>query len=589
MNTKILYSFIIGVLCAASLMAQSQPDSPELNKSIKVYSEYKPQVADAQRLTVNPTAYDTVKVPVELHYSFDAAPIEVTSELHTLRAVSVKGDKLRDLFRGYATVGGGNYATFMAQAGFMSERSRQYQNGIEFSHRSSAGKIRFEDNTKYPANYQFTNLSLYTKRFFTHQTLSAGITPSLNSYLKYGRNVVTPTELTEWLATAAKKDYRRTQFSNRTYAGLQSNTANAYRFQYNTNVAHTITAINPRLAENSLQLRAQGRQNVGEMYIGGEFETAWNGVNFTPSDTLIRRNTTQISLRPYLFKQIEIFDFELGLLVQQTFDGNSAFKPYPQARFSARLWQQSVTPYIAYKGYYKQHSMLEMLNENPYAADSTLLQASDFPIDAQLGIQGRVAQILPFHAYAQFKRFKNEHFWVNSFANNQENTFLPVYDNGNLIRLHGEFGVSQKVLSALAQLSYNHYALKTEEFAWHKPEVEAQIDVKWNIQNPLTGNNKLIVTSQFFAYGNIYAQLPHYVFPDSWETIDAISETPTYKKLPNIIDFNLHLDYYYNTALLIFCHVNNITATRYQQFYLYPSQRTNFLLGVSYSFGNKKQ
>ena len=582
MKNKItLYIVIaISICCAQPLAAQLPQDAPGLDRTIKVYSEYKPQINDAQRLSVNPTAYDTVKVPVELQYSFEAAPIEVNSELRTLRAVSVKGDKLQDLFRGYAAVGGGNYASFMADVRFMTERSRKYQNGIEFLHNSSAGKIRFENDAQYPANYMNNTLSLYTKRFLPHITLSAGVKPTYNRYLKYGRDVNSPI-LTPQDVQYDKKDIRRTVFSNLTYIGVQSNSANLNYLNYGSNLAHIVTAINPNQIENSIAVQAQARQNLGSLLIGAEFGTEWNGVNFVPADTTLKKNTTQISLKPYLVKNVDIFDFEVGLLAQQTIDGSSNFKLHPQVRLAARLFNQTVTPYISYSGNYKQYSMLEMLNDNPYTTDFVLLQPANYPADVRAGARGRFAHIFPFHAYAQFKMFDNEYFWVNDFSTDDRNTFLPVYDDGNLLRLHGEIGISQKLLAVLAQLSYNHYMLDNQEQAWHRPAIESQIDVKWNIQNPVTANNKLVVTAQFFAYGSMYAQT---------EIIQADAQMVSFesKKLPTIADFNIHLDYYYNTALVIFCRVNNITATRYQRFYLYPSQRTNFLLGLSYSFGNKK-
>lgn len=578
MKHKVLPYIIasVGICLSQSLVAQSQEDSPELNKTIKVYSEYKPQINDAQRLSVIPTAYDTVRLPVELKYTFEAAPVDVVSELRTLRAVSVKGDKLQDLFRGYAAIGGGNYNSFMAEFRFMTERSRKYQNGIEFLHNSSAGKIRFEDDEKYPANYMNNTLSIYTKRFLPKVTLSAGIKPSFNRYLNYGRNV-NSSYISE--VSYAKKEIRRTMFSNQSYVGVQSTNASLDYLNYAANLEHIITAINPKMLENSINLQAHVKQNISELLLGVDFETEWNGVNFEPNDIEIKKNTTQISLKPFLEKSVENVNFKIGLLAQQTIDANSTFKLYPQARISAQFLKQTVVPYISYQGSYKQYSMLEMLNENPHVSDLTLLQPKNTIADLRLGVQGRTATIIPFHAYIQYNVFNNEHFWENNFVAQQENTFVATYDNGNMFRVHGEIGVQQKLFSALAQLSYNHYSLDKLEYAWHKPGIEAQIDLKYNVQNPVKATNKLVATAQFFAYGSMYALTED--FPDAILSYSA-------EKMPAIVDFNIHLDYYFNTALIVFCRVNNITATRYQRFHLYPSQRTNFLAGLSYSFGNKK-
>ncbi|HPM12061.1 MAG TPA: hypothetical protein PK734_01070 [Bacteroidales bacterium] len=56
-----------------------------------------------------------------------------------------------------------------------------------------------------------------------------------------------------------------------------------------------------------------------------------------------------------------------------------------------------------------------------------------------------------------------------------------------------------------------------------------------------------------------------------------------------LFDINLGVEYFYNSVMVVFFNVNNITAHSYQQYYLYPNQRTNFLVGLSYSFAGNRE
>lgn len=56
-----------------------------------------------------------------------------------------------------------------------------------------------------------------------------------------------------------------------------------------------------------------------------------------------------------------------------------------------------------------------------------------------------------------------------------------------------------------------------------------------------------------------------------------------------IFDCNVGLEYYYSSVLVVFLDVNNLSATRYDRYYMYPSQRLNAMIGATYSFSGLRQ
>jgi outer membrane cobalamin receptor len=54
--------------------------------------------------------------------------------------------------------------------------------------------------------------------------------------------------------------------------------------------------------------------------------------------------------------------------------------------------------------------------------------------------------------------------------------------------------------------------------------------------------------------------------------------------LDGLVDVNLNFEYRYTKFLSLYANFNNIAAQRYQRWYGYPTQRFNFVAGLSYTF-----
>ena len=576
---KQLHKYIISLIsvCIAFISVQAQKDSisTELNKTIKVYSEYKPQISDVVRISVNPQAYDTLDLTVNLNYSIESKPVATAYTIKPLKAVSVKGDKLAELYRGYAAVGFGNYSTSFLNIRYMTERSRNKQAGVEFYHLGSLGKVRFANDDKLPAGYTQDYINIYGKKFYDNFTGYASFKPTFNSVLKYGHQpyyndlsgIVSDT-------TFNKKDIRKSFTIITTKAGIQSNGSEKTLLKYTSELEHNLTITNPKSTENLVTWNSSIKKQFDQIKTGADFNVFWSGVNFNPVAPVSTRNQAKIQLLPHVGTSVDDWSLRIGINVMQSI-GISKFKAYPDVQFSYNLLNYSLIPYLNYSGNMEMYSLKEILLENPYVNDYTMLYPTNNKMNLEIGAQGRIARSIPFKYSCKITELENQYFWVND-ANSTDtsyNSFAPVYDNGRKLTLHAETGLKRKYVGIDAAFDYNHYTLDNLTKPWHKPGIEASFAIKYNIISPLSNKTKLVATSQVFYEDLMYAQ-------------DIFGNA---KKLDPIFDVNLHLDYYYNSVFVIFAHVNNITATKYQRYYLYPTQRTNFLLGVTYSFAGHKE
>ncbi|HON52065.1 MAG TPA: hypothetical protein PLS12_02545 [Bacteroidales bacterium] len=576
MKTSMLRFFVCIVSISLFINTYGQQDSisTELNKTIIVPSDYKPQISDAIRLSVPPRAYDTLDLRVDLYYSIQSKPLETAYTLKTLKPVSVVGDKLQELYKGYAAVGFGNYSQSYVNAKYTTERSRLKQQGIEIYHNASAGKVRFENDAKLPAGYTQDYIYAYAKRFNPSVITSASIKPMYSSAMRYGYQMydtlfpmVPDTILT-------KRSIKRNFFTNEISLGVQSATSDKSKLRYTSNLNHILTIVNPKTVENALFFEANAIKQFEQIQTGALLDVSWSGLNFAPIDTLVSKNSARLQLLPFVGTTVDDWSLRVGVNLIESI-GLNTFKAYPDVRFDYNLLSYSLIPYIRYSGNLQHYSMNTMLFENPYTSNYVYLRPTNYKMNIEFGAKGRLLRTIPFVAACTISQFENMYFWVNDVVgtNGIQNSFIPVYDNGTRITLHGETGIKRKNLDVQAVVDYHQYALDSIQRAWHRPSIESKLLFKYAIVNPITNTNKMIVSSQFFYNDLLYAQ-----------TVDG-----KVHKMNSIFDVNLGIEYYYTSVLVFFVNVNNITANTYQQYYLYPTQKTNFLVGLSYSFAGNHQ
>jgi outer membrane receptor protein involved in Fe transport len=97
---------------------------------------------------------------------------------------------------------------------------------------------------------------------------------------------------------------------------------------------------------------------------------------------------------------------------------------------------------------------------------------------------------------------------------------------------------------------------------WQKDIFNIALSGTYNLKD------KIIAGAELFYVGKRYAQ------PLSGTGIIDLNA---------VVDLNLSVEYRYTKMLSAFVHLNNITANTYYRWNQYPSQRFNFMIGISYA------
>lgn len=564
---------VMALVFPMSLSAQTE-ENPELQKTIQVYSEYKPQISDASRISVNPKVYDTLDIQMNLKYSVTTTPLNTDYHIIPLKAVSVTGDKLSELYRGEAVVGLGNYWTGLLAVRYMTERSRLKQSGIELYHHGSAGKIKVNGN-KVPAGYTTDYVSAYWKRFYEDCMVYASIKPQFNSVLRYGWNTDAGYVKNGEVVNASKKEQRRYRIGLSANAGVRSTDADEDAFRYNADAQYDLTyAGNPTNLENLLGVTGSVDRKLGKIALGLDADFQLSALNFEPKDIDSSLSNVQSVLQATPFIQVGANNWKLraGIKASPVIGGISTFKVLPDVAFTYALPKLKMIPYFKFGGNVDLVSMNEMFEENPYAADSVMIRPTINKLGFEIGLDGRVKKLVTYNTSFSVKAYEDMYFWSaqSKRLDKRMTTFGVIYDDATVMDFHGDFGLLFRKVNFAANFDYYLWQLQTIKEAWYKPIVDFTLASRFYIVNPNSNKNKL----------SVEPQLCYRLF-----TSEGHGD---YGNISNV-DLGFEATYFYNSIFQIFLDVNNILGMNTDKYVDYPLQGFNFLIGASFSFGGHKE
>ncbi len=576
----------LAIVLPFTLSAQTE-ETPELQKNIQVYSEYKPQISDASRISVNPKVYDTLDIQVNLKYNVNATPLKTDYHIIPLKAVSVKGDKLQELYKGEFVAGAGNYWTGLLAFRYNTERSRLKQSGVEVYHLGSAGKVKTVSDQKAYAGYSTDYISAYWKRFYENSTFYVSVKPEYKSIYRYGKKELYGYDGPDLDFSTRKglKDAHRNILGANAKLGIVSNDTDVDALRYNLNMDYDVTyASNPTNLESLIGLQRGLEKKLEKLSLGLTADCQLSALNFTPKDIDSTQTNIQgvASVMPFVKVGANNWVLQAGIKASPVFGGFNTFKILPDVAFSYAIPKLKMIPYFKFNGNVDFNSMNEMLCENPYLGDSIMVKPTINNLGFQIGIDGRVKKLITYnadfsvnayenmyfwHAYS-IRYFEDKRYWNGAVDDEFYTTYKPFYDKTTLMKLHGDLGFLFRKVNVDLDANYYKWQMDSINCAWYKPIVDVTASARFNIINPNSNKTKLTVEPQlyFMMYKN--------------------------EDLANncvILDLGFEAKYHYNNILLFFLDVNNILGVNNERYLDYPTQRANFLLGVSFSFAGQKE
>lgn len=279
-----------------------------------------------------------------------------------------------------------------------------------------------------------------------------------------------------------------------------------------------------------------------------------------------------IGLTPYILSSGDKWNTRIGmgLVMDGRQNDKSRFLFYPNIDFNYNVLNNIIVPYAGLSGGLKKNSVKSLTDENPFLVPAPDLKNTNTKWEMYGGIKGSVNKNVSYNTRASFSRVQDMYFFVNDDSDFFKKGFNTIYDDVSLLNIRGElqFQTSEKI-KMIAKGEYNKYDMKHELKPWQKPLWQTGITANYNLKN------KIIATADIFLYGKRDARILK---------TDSLGSVFAPKELKAIVDANIGLEYRYSKKLSAFVKFNNLGFMRYAIWNNYPSQKFNFLLGVTMVF-----
>jgi len=539
---------IIGIILAApfcfSINSSAQTG---IQKEVRVVKPYTPTLSEANKISLLPVFNDTSRITPDYGYVIYPKRFETDYKIDPIKPAKMVALPIQKLYKSQLSLGVGNYSTPYMELSINQLRAKTTQLGFYFNHQSSTGKIKLENNKKVNGGYNDNLMKLYGKKIFKSSVFEADISGGFNSVLYYGYKPEIDTILD-------KKKNTQKILSARGGINYYSMHSDSLHLNYKTSLNYGLINDNFKNTEHAVDFSTTLNKRFNDQIIGGDLRIRYIAINGS-QDTA---SYTVVDVNPWYSKNTDEWKFLLGFNVNYD-ESQSYISLYPRASFEFNIVPKVLIPYLGINGYNEINNYGKILFENPYLTPGSPVMNTSHKMIVFAGLKGRYSNKMSFNLKGSYEKIDSMYFYVNDSSDVLRNKFIVDYDNVSLITVGGEVSWHQsEKLQFLLKANYYQYELDNLEHAWHKPSFEASLAADYNLRD------KILVGADIFYTGKRF----------------AAGETKELKGYP---DANLSLVYRYTKTLSFFLRFNNLTASKYQIWNQYPTQRFQFLAGFSYA------
>lgn len=547
------------LLVLLSLNSAGQGKSEE----VTIIAPYIPTIGNAVKMPARPEVTPEEEQSQTFEYDYVSRSVETRLEPDPIEPLKYNTSDQEQLYRNFAKIGFGNYATpyfdFMAS----SLQSEKYQFGARLKHLSSQGKIK-----EYPPSaYSHSLISIYGKTFTRTHTLSADIGYNYDVVHCYGFR---PDSFPE--VDFTKEDLRQRFQDIHGTIELSSN----FREKYNVN--HTFKLdmhyysglYGTKESEISFMVNLDKAFNSHNSDFTHSFALDFGIDAFGYKDSLKSSNPFFIPIHPLYRFAFGQYRFEAGFRIEMATAGNkdgSSFgiDVFPVLKAEVIVLEDQLKAFAEISGNRTANSYRSLTGINPFIISTPDIMFTDEEIKVGGGITGNFNG-LNFTADAFYTYMDDMPLFITDTSLDLQNQFDILYENINLLKVRASMGyVKVSGLTARLLAAYYHYIPKDEKQAWQLPDFEVGLDAGYTILDQYT------IRASILALGSKYAKTYQ-------------GDTMVAAKMKGALDLGAGFEYQINRMVAAYIDVNNILNQHYQRWYEYPVQGILVMAGVKISF-----
>ena len=519
---------------------------------------YKPVITESNKIMDNPVVIDSTKKLNVKGYNINSKKIVTSYDVEPIEAAQMVGEPLTKLYNGLVKIGMGSYTTPYGEAWYNHLRSKEYAYGLRLKHISSSASL---SDFGY-AGYSDNEISLYGKKFLKEHTLSGDF--------DYARNVVHFYGYDKSLFDITDKNLTAQRFNCISGAAeLKSHYVKAERYNHDVKLSYYNLSDLYKASESNIKANGYVQTAIGKEVLK---VNAWvDYYNYkTAADTI---NNTILSLNPNFIATGERYRASIGVTGTMDVFVSSKFYFYPNIDLSYNIFEEIIIPYVGASGGIQKNSFKTITDDNPFVLSELAMKNSNRKYELFGGLKGTLSSKVAYNARVSYSSIDQMPMYVTDQKSLLQNRFDVIYDDAELLNIRGEVSYQDREKLRIGlRGEYFNYKMSTELRAWYKPQLEFAVFANYNLRD------KIVAKVDLFYLGSQYAKTYEA------DTLSATGKKVVAQELKGVVDANIGVEYRYTKKLGFFVNVNNIANFRYYRYANYPTQRINFMAGLSYSF-----
>lgn len=499
---------------------------------------------------------DTILPVPNFSYGIQSKKYATSFGLDTIKAAKMGSEPLPKLYRTYTKVGFGNYASVMGEFNIMSMRSKNGAWGAHIGHWSAG--MGPKDVAGQYAGYSSQNVDLFGKRFTKKHELSAGAGFNRDVVYNYGSTAE---------VNVFTRDYTRQKYNfYNAEVGIKSFYADSAAVNHNLRFGYQHLDNRLGVSEDRILFNANANRYIRTEMIDATFGLDYNRVSGLGDTT----NSTIGKLIPRFIAQGKKFNVSAGVGIYHETD-NSGTYFYPLFHAQYDIVNHIIIPYLSLSGSLERNNYRSLSVTNPFIAsyNAVALRNTQRLFELEIGLKGTLSSELFYQVSASRYELRNAPFFVNTTLADDplQNKFNVVYDGADVLHLGGQLGWQKREkLKIIASGDWFQYSMDTELHPWHTPTLRLSLLGAYNLAD------KILVHSEVYYLNGQYART------------GTPSAGYSAVNLKGLVDVNLGAEYRYNKFLSLYIDFRNIANQRYMRWNGYPTQKFNFMGGLTYTF-----
>ncbi|MDB5140251.1 MAG: hypothetical protein JWR12_2167 [Mucilaginibacter sp.] len=531
---------------------QNSTNNGSLSEEIVVTTAYKPVLADAVKIRINPDLEDKTPFKAPLTYFPIDKRLELNTDIKPLAAMKRPAEQDSALTNNYVKAGLGSLKTTYGEAYFNNGKDQALQVGGYLKHFAQNGNV-------YKQNSEKDEAGVFGKSIGDVNSLSGRINYNYSSNYFYGYDPYLPTAPIQ-----ANKQHFSTISGEVELAKNYKDVENDFTYALKLKGYSFKNAF--QASESNIVLSGFLNETIHQFYVGvsGSLDLS------TQKDSLYNYNNSLIRANPYIKFQGDNYKIDAGISIVDEFGFTSALYIFPAAKLEFQVIPKYVRLFVEAKGDVNKSSLLDFSTINPFLGSNVPIKNSVDQLDISAGLKGTIAPGLGFKASIFRNTVKDMPLFVSNFNfTNGYNRFTVIYDGGRsrITGFNGELDYkASEDVDIFGRVEFKNYQMATVAQPWNLPKFKLTAGTVLHISNKIDINGTLLIRGSVMD--------PYPASPGS--------------KIPNtinsVVDLSGGVEYKATNRISVFVRVNNILNGNNQTWLYYPDYGFNIFGGVGFAF-----